>query len=1088
MRWPFFRAVIPVKAKARAYYNQKEYSLAEPYLEKLLQKNSEDEWALDVMSRLYSNTGRHSECLELTIKLYKIRRNEAHQKRILHACRVLADWDTFEKYEDGYDWSESDEALFVQILEKAPYSEWIHNLVERLSTEKSLVIASIILAQHHLSQLDFDSAKQKIEPLLKKEALSPNATQKLVEILPDLALIPSLDINWETLENKLLMQPEQIPKLISLFTKGRNYVEAINLYKRGLEIPISMDEVHHSIFICYFRTHQWLESIQISALISKKRNLSELQLHRTLQAATIVFDFPIMLTSTNKLVELGKLTNSELKKIHHSIDKKANEKQSKEFEHLFATDSKLNFIYQLHKKASLGQYAACVDEIDEQLSLNDQDVFSLHLKAGIQSELGDFPSAITTFGEILKIDSQDSRAIEGRIQAGLKFWQPSLLEEEIKNALDAISSVKISRMYVNFLLGYKKDYASCLDFINTNAESLPGRFFREKKILCLLKEGEITQATELCRSHIVKTANSREGWALLAQIKRESQSIKEQLDCINNLLEYEGLSPIRTASKEGLMTPCCLQSDTETSSKDFGLVSVVMTTYKYDESLLAAIHSILNQTYPSLELIIVDDCSPDDTMEHLALVKQLDSRVKIIQMATNGGTYLAKNRGMTEAKGDYIAFMDSDDYSHPQRIEMALSKLSGNVELCAITQDHIRIDESSNIEFRGIGAIRMAAISLVIKTSVVDSIGFFDSLRVGADSEYIKRISLFFGEDSIHHQPLTTLFVTLHSTSLSGGGRFMIGWRSLTGPRLANHIAYSIWHKQNKNNLANLYVPAKVSKRAYAVPKELHAGPQWQSGMQVFSEHIHSRHMRWWKDKKELPQKHLSAKIKGMNFAKENGVKVPEVYWEGSDYQKIPPFDQLPISFVIKTERGWSSKNIFCMKEGINLLDQTAYTRDTILDSLANINQVSKTKTIVEELLIPEEASSPNLIPRCFKFYTFGDQIALVHVTLRTSNVSLSENTHHYFDEKFQPFSEKIMDSREVQDTTIQRPDCWDEMIQSVKKLGAALNVFMRIDMYATSKGAVFGDFTPTPHGGNGYSQFAERYLGSHWNDKEGVQ
>ncbi len=122
MRWPFFRAVIPVKAKARAYYNQKEYSLAEPYLEKLLQKNSEDEWALDVMSRLYSNTGRHSECLELTIKLYKIRRNEAHQKRILHACRVLADWDTFEKYEDGYDWSESDEALFVQILEKAPYS------------------------------------------------------------------------------------------------------------------------------------------------------------------------------------------------------------------------------------------------------------------------------------------------------------------------------------------------------------------------------------------------------------------------------------------------------------------------------------------------------------------------------------------------------------------------------------------------------------------------------------------------------------------------------------------------------------------------------------------------------------------------------------------------------------------------------------------------------------------------------------------------------------------------------------------------------------------------------------------------------
>jgi hypothetical protein len=61
-------------------------------------------------------------------------------------------------------------------------------------------------------------------------------------------------------------------------------------------------------------------------------------------------------------------------------------------------------------------------------------------------------------------------------------------------------------------------------------------------------------------------------------------------------------------------------------------------------------------------------------------------------------------------------------------------------------------------------------------------------------------------------------------------------------------------------------------------------------------------------------------------------------------------------------------------------------------------------------------------------------------------------------------------------------------MIQSVQTIGKALGIYMRIDMFPTNRGAVFGEFTPTPHGGNGYSRFADEYLGSFWKGEEGVE
>ena len=142
---------------------------------------------------------------------------------------------------------------------------------------------------------------------------------------------------------------------------------------------------------------------------------------------------------------------------------------------------------------------------------------------------------------------------------------------------------------------------------------------------------------------------------------------------------------------------------------------------------------------------------------------------------------------------------------------------------------------------------------------------------------------------------------------------------------------------------------------------------------------------------------------------------------------------------------------------------------------------------MVEEFLRPESWSEDEKIPRDWKFYCFGEEIALIHVVLRNSTVDKYANVHHYFSPDLRQFQRRICDSRPVPDAPLFFPQCWDEMVKKVKMLGKKLGCFMRIDMYATDKGPVFGEFTPTPEGGEGFTEWADRYLATFWEGEEGV-
>ncbi len=123
-------------------------------------------------------------------------------------------------------------------------------------------------------------------------------------------------------------------------------------------------------------------------------------------------------------------------------------------------------------------------------------------------------------------------------------------------------------------------------------------------------------------------------------------------------------------------------------------VSVVMPVYNGERYLQLAIDSILNQTFTDFELIIVDDASKDRTWSVLMENAQRDARIVLVRNVKNAGEAGARNRGLQEVHGEYVAVQDCDDISFPQRLALQVAFLDEHPKVGAIGTAAQRIDAS----------------------------------------------------------------------------------------------------------------------------------------------------------------------------------------------------------------------------------------------------------------------------------------------------------------------------------------------------------------------------------------------------------
>lgn len=105
---------------------------------------------------------------------------------------------------------------------------------------------------------------------------------------------------------------------------------------------------------------------------------------------------------------------------------------------------------------------------------------------------------------------------------------------------------------------------------------------------------------------------------------------------------------------------------------DNPLVTVVTPVYNAAASLAETIQSVVQQSYPHWEMLLVDDCSTDDSVSIIERYSREDPRVRLIRLERNSGAAVARNTAIEAAKGRYIAFLDSDDLWLPEKLERQL--------------------------------------------------------------------------------------------------------------------------------------------------------------------------------------------------------------------------------------------------------------------------------------------------------------------------------------------------------------------------------------------------------------------------------
>ena len=302
------------------------------------------------------------------------------------------------------------------------------------------------------------------------------------------------------------------------------------------------------------------------------------------------------------------------------------------------------------------------------------------------------------------------------------------------------------------------------------------------------------------------------------------EDIEERMKIINKAFEMYDLEPIgfktdyNTATYDDLVT---LSSDKNKGVHEEPKVSVILPAYKAEFGIRIAIESILSQSWQNIELLAVDDCSPDDTVETIKEYARKDPRVKLLSTPTNSGPYTARNIAMKEATGEFITINDADDWSHEQKVETQVRHLLENDKVIANTSEHARLTEDLTLYRRGTpGKYIFPNMSSIMfrKDQVLEKLGYWDSVRFAADGEFKRRLIKAFGQKSYVDLKSGPLSLPRQSvSSLTGSSAF--GYDGFfMGVRKEYVESLEYYH----DSADGLYYPYPQVRRPFPVPE-----PMW---------------------------------------------------------------------------------------------------------------------------------------------------------------------------------------------------------------------------------------------------------------------
>lgn len=163
-------------------------------------------------------------------------------------------------------------------------------------------------------------------------------------------------------------------------------------------------------------------------------------------------------------------------------------------------------------------------------------------------------------------------------------------------------------------------------------------------------------------------------------------------------------------------------------SNNLPLISIIIPVYNVEKYLREALDSVVNQTYTNLEIIIVNDGSTDNSLNICNEYKDRDDRIRVISVP-NGGLGAARNHGLNHATGEYISFLDSDDYCPNNAIELMYNALIDNGVDLTVGNCQIVIDDGQKLTPQKIPER---------KCEIISGIDLIKSLLIGASSACVR--------------------------------------------------------------------------------------------------------------------------------------------------------------------------------------------------------------------------------------------------------------------------------------------------------------------------------------------------------------
>lgn len=181
------------------------------------------------------------------------------------------------------------------------------------------------------------------------------------------------------------------------------------------------------------------------------------------------------------------------------------------------------------------------------------------------------------------------------------------------------------------------------------------------------------------------------------------------------------------------------------------MVSVIITCYNYGRYVERALRSCLNQHMDKsrMEIIVVNDASTDNTA---AILSNYENDARIIHLAENKGLAGARNEGVRKAKGQYVVFLDADDYLHADTLKVQSLFLDENHTLDAVAIDYYLVDEKENHNEWVNAEEKPIACGIMFRKDLLIEIGLYDENFKAREEEDLR--IRFLEKFNIHRIPL----------------------------------------------------------------------------------------------------------------------------------------------------------------------------------------------------------------------------------------------------------------------------------------------------------------------------------------------